>query len=197
MRLLMAVEPAHTLCRSPGLGKRVRSLRLTPNGFRSASRRIELIDDIRRRVALWRQGGSPGVTPTTARLLAYWKTPTAKTFFARSRRWRPHLPRRGHAGPAMPGSRTPCARPTINPTPACRDRAEDGDRFRQDRRHGHASMSQVVIENPVINSPFDEPSRHFRFGDEGITDEIVNRPAFELLLCAHRPAKKEGRATHF
>jgi hypothetical protein len=24
-------------------------------------------------------------------------------------------------------------------------------------------MSQVVIENPIINSPFDEPTRHFRF----------------------------------
>jgi type III restriction enzyme len=30
-------------------------------------------------------------------------------------------------------------------------------------------MNQVVIENPIINSPFDEPARHFRFTDEGIT----------------------------
>ena len=37
---------------------------------------------------------------------------------------------------------------------------------------GRSSMSQVVIENPIINSPFDEPTRHFRFSDEGITDEI-------------------------
>ena len=34
---------------------------------------------------------------------------------------------------------------------------------------------QTVIENPVINSPFEEPRRHFRFDDEGITDEIVNQ----------------------
>jgi type III restriction enzyme len=34
-------------------------------------------------------------------------------------------------------------------------------------------MSQVVIENPIINSPFEEPTQHFRFTDEGITDEIV------------------------
>jgi type III restriction enzyme len=26
-------------------------------------------------------------------------------------------------------------------------------------------MSQVVIENPIINSPFDEPTRHFRFSE--------------------------------
>ena len=34
-------------------------------------------------------------------------------------------------------------------------------------------MSQTVIENPIINSPFIEPARHFRFTDEGITNEIV------------------------
>ncbi|MEW6187283.1 MAG: hypothetical protein AB1585_16235 [Thermodesulfobacteriota bacterium] len=34
-------------------------------------------------------------------------------------------------------------------------------------------MKQVIIENPVINSPFKEPNRHFRFTEAGITDEIV------------------------
>ena len=28
-----------------------------------------------------------------------------------------------------------------------------------------------VIQNPIINSPFQEPRRHFRFDDDGITDE--------------------------
>jgi hypothetical protein len=28
-------------------------------------------------------------------------------------------------------------------------------------------MSQVVIENAIINSPFDEPTRHFRFTGKG------------------------------
>jgi adenine-specific DNA-methyltransferase len=28
----------------------------------------------------------------------------------------------------------------------------------------------VVIENPIINSPFEEPTRHFYFGEIGITD---------------------------
>lgn len=31
----------------------------------------------------------------------------------------------------------------------------------------------TTIENPVINSPFEEPKRHFLFTDEGITDTIV------------------------
>jgi len=35
------------------------------------------------------------------------------------------------------------------------------------------AAQQVVIENLVINSPSDEPKRHFRFADEGITNEIV------------------------
>lgn len=30
-----------------------------------------------------------------------------------------------------------------------------------------------LIDNPVINSPFAEPQRHFRFAENGITDEIV------------------------
>jgi type III restriction enzyme len=30
-----------------------------------------------------------------------------------------------------------------------------------------------LIENPVINSPFGEPQRHFRFAENGITDEIL------------------------
>ena len=34
-------------------------------------------------------------------------------------------------------------------------------------------MSQVIIDNPVINSPFAEPRRHFRFDDNGITDQIL------------------------
>lgn len=34
-------------------------------------------------------------------------------------------------------------------------------------------MKQVVIENPVINSSFEEPRMDFLFSKEGITNEIV------------------------
>jgi len=34
-------------------------------------------------------------------------------------------------------------------------------------------VRQVVIENPVLNSPYGEPIRHWKFTDEGITDEKV------------------------
>jgi type III restriction enzyme len=35
------------------------------------------------------------------------------------------------------------------------------------------AIKQVVIENPVINSPFVEPKRHFFFTEQGITDAMV------------------------
>ncbi len=52
-------------------------------------------------------------------------------------------------------------------------------------------MPQVVIENPVINSPFSEPARHFRFSDEGITNETVEgrRPSSYFIPIA-KPRKK-------
>jgi len=34
-------------------------------------------------------------------------------------------------------------------------------------------VRQVVIDNPVLTSPYSEPTRHFRFDEEGITNEIV------------------------
>lgn len=52
-------------------------------------------------------------------------------------------------------------------------------------------MAQVVIENPVLNSPFYEPKRHFRFSDEGITDEIVEaRRVSSYFVPVAQPRKK-------
>ncbi len=34
-------------------------------------------------------------------------------------------------------------------------------------------MRPVTIENPILNSPFEEPSRYFRFDDEGVTNEVL------------------------
>jgi type III restriction enzyme len=56
-------------------------------------------------------------------------------------------------------------------------------------------MRQVVIENPIINSPFEEPTRHFRFTDEGITNEIVDgRRISSYFVPIARPKKKKGAA---
>jgi hypothetical protein len=53
-------------------------------------------------------------------------------------------------------------------------------------------MSQVVIEDPIINSPFDQSAHHFKFDEEGITDEIAkgDQPVFR----SHRQAEQEGKA---
>src|SRR3984893_4740836 len=56
-------------------------------------------------------------------------------------------------------------------------------------------MGQVVIENPIINLPFDEPTRHFRFNDEGITNEEVSgRRVSSYFVAIARPKKKGGTA---
>lgn len=56
-------------------------------------------------------------------------------------------------------------------------------------------MKQVVIDNPVINSPFEERNRHFCFTDEGITNEIVEsrrKSAYFIPIAA--PKKKSKQA---
>jgi type III restriction enzyme len=53
-------------------------------------------------------------------------------------------------------------------------------------------MSPVVIENPIINSPFDEPTHHFRFTDEGITDEIVEGRRTSASFVPIAKPKKKG-----
>lgn len=58
-------------------------------------------------------------------------------------------------------------------------------------------MPQAVIENPVINSPFAEPEQHFRFTDEGITNEIVaGRRSSSYFVPIARP-KKKGKQLQF
>lgn len=52
---------------------------------------------------------------------------------------------------------------------------------------------QVVIENPIINSPFNEPGRHFRFTDDGITSEIDDgRRTSSYFVPIARPKKRRG-----
>ncbi|NLX99039.1 MAG: DEAD/DEAH box helicase family protein [Rhodopirellula sp.] len=59
-------------------------------------------------------------------------------------------------------------------------------------------MAQVVIENPVINSPFGEPTRHFRFTDEGISNEIVEaRRVSQYFVPIARPRKKGAKQLQF
>jgi len=55
-------------------------------------------------------------------------------------------------------------------------------------------MSTAVIQNPVINSAFVEPMRHFRFDDDGITNEIVaGRRVSSYFVPIPASRKKSGQ----
>ncbi len=59
-------------------------------------------------------------------------------------------------------------------------------------------MKQVVIENPVINSPFVEPIRHFKFTEDGITDEIIEgRRSSSYFVPIPRPRSKHPQQLTF
>lgn len=52
-------------------------------------------------------------------------------------------------------------------------------------------MPKITIENPIINSPFDEPQRHFKFDERGITEDIVNgRRRSEYFIPVPKPRKQ-------
>jgi type III restriction enzyme len=58
-------------------------------------------------------------------------------------------------------------------------------------------MAAVNIENPILNSPFEEPNRHFKFDDDGITEEIISnrRPSAYFLPIPQQ--KKKGKQKYF
>ncbi|MFZ0666939.1 MAG: DEAD/DEAH box helicase family protein, partial [Acidimicrobiales bacterium] len=50
-------------------------------------------------------------------------------------------------------------------------------------------MPDVVIENPILNSPYKAPTRHWRFNDDGITNEIEDgrrKSAYFMPIPASR-----------
>ena len=53
-------------------------------------------------------------------------------------------------------------------------------------------MPDVVIENPIINSPFEEPKRHFYFSDTGITDKMVEARRISAYFVPIPPSKKKS-----
>jgi type III restriction enzyme len=59
-------------------------------------------------------------------------------------------------------------------------------------------MPQAVIENPILNAPFEEPAQHFRFDDEGITSEVLSgrRPSAYFIPIA-QPRKKGQKQQSF
>ena len=55
-------------------------------------------------------------------------------------------------------------------------------------------MPPPVIDNPILNGPFDEPSRHFAFNEQGITDQtVVGRRESGYFLPIATARKKSGQ----
>lgn len=52
-------------------------------------------------------------------------------------------------------------------------------------------MADRIIDNPIINSPYRAPEKHFRFDDEGITNEIVvGRRESQYFVPVPKPRKR-------
>ena len=58
-------------------------------------------------------------------------------------------------------------------------------------------MPDTIIENPILNTPFREPDRHWRFTDEGITNEIVEARRACAYFVPIPPPKKKGKQLQF
>jgi type III restriction enzyme len=58
-------------------------------------------------------------------------------------------------------------------------------------------MPDRVIENPVLNSPFIEPGRHFRFDDDGITNDVVSGRRTSSYFVPIPPPKRKGKERLF
>src|SRR5271157_1942275 len=54
-------------------------------------------------------------------------------------------------------------------------------------------MPQVIIPNPILNSPFDEPTRHFFFDEDGITDKPVEARRLSSYFVPVPQPKKKGK----
>ncbi len=53
------------------------------------------------------------------------------------------------------------------------------------------------ITNPVINGPYDEPPRHFRFDDDGITDQVLAGRRRSEYFVPVPQSKKRGAQLQF
>ena len=58
-------------------------------------------------------------------------------------------------------------------------------------------MPDTTIQNPILNSPFDEPSRHFKFDDQGITNEIVDARRTSAYFIPIAQPRKKGKQLKF
>ena len=53
-------------------------------------------------------------------------------------------------------------------------------------------MTDALIENPILNSPYEEPTRHWKFTEDGITNEIVEGRRVSAYFMPIAKPKKEA-----
>ena len=53
-------------------------------------------------------------------------------------------------------------------------------------------LPPAVIENPVLNSAYREPTRHFRFAEDGITNDVIEARRISSYFVPIPPPKKKG-----
>ena len=58
-------------------------------------------------------------------------------------------------------------------------------------------MADAVIDNPILNSPFDEPERHWKFERDGITNEIVDGRRVSSYFMPIPKSKRGGDQLQF
>ena len=58
-------------------------------------------------------------------------------------------------------------------------------------------MANVIIENPILNSPYSEPIRHFKFDEEGITNVIVDRRRQSAYFVPIAKPRRKGKQLSF
>lgn len=58
-------------------------------------------------------------------------------------------------------------------------------------------MPDAVIDNPILNSPFEEPSRHWKFERDGITNEVVEGRRVSSYFMPIPKSKRGGDQMQF
>jgi type III restriction enzyme len=55
----------------------------------------------------------------------------------------------------------------------------------------------TLIDNPILNSAFREPTRHFRFDDQGITNDVVETRRTSAYFIPIAQPRKKGQQLRF
>jgi len=55
------------------------------------------------------------------------------------------------------------------------------------------TREQTVIHDPTLNSPFEEPQAHFRFDENGITDQVVHERRLSSYFVPIPQARKRSK----